>query len=79
MKCIHCGSSAGCERKNELTTKESIEAGIDIVYGEATEIKRASMGYYKDIRELARVLEDNDKLVRVQRVINKDTELMPLV
>ena len=25
MKCIHCGSSAGCERKNELTTKESIE------------------------------------------------------
>jgi radical SAM protein with 4Fe4S-binding SPASM domain len=30
MKCIHCGSSAGCERKKELTTKESIDALNDL-------------------------------------------------
>ncbi|MBI2952987.1 MAG: UbiD family decarboxylase [Chloroflexi bacterium] len=37
------------------------------------------MGYYKDIREFIRVLEENGKLVRFKREINKDTELMPLV
>ena len=37
------------------------------------------MEYYQDIREFAKFLEENDKLVRVSRKINKDTELMPLV
>jgi UbiD family decarboxylase len=37
------------------------------------------MGYYKDIREIIKALEEHDKLVRVRREINKDTELMPLV
>ena len=37
------------------------------------------MAYYKDIREHIQALEANDKLVRIKREINKDTELMPLV
>jgi UbiD family decarboxylase len=37
------------------------------------------MAYYKDLREYVRVLEQNDKLVRIKRRINKDTELHPLV
>jgi len=37
------------------------------------------MQYYKDIREFMQVLEKQDKLVKVTREINKDTELMPLV
>ncbi|MBI2955615.1 MAG: UbiD family decarboxylase [Chloroflexi bacterium] len=37
------------------------------------------MGYYRDLREYIRVLEENDKLIRIKREINKDTELMPLV
>ncbi len=37
------------------------------------------MAYYKDLREYIQVLEKNDKLVRIKREINKDTELMPLV
>ncbi len=37
------------------------------------------MGYYKDLREHIKALEANDKLVRMKREINKDTELMPLV
>ena len=37
------------------------------------------MGYYKDLREQIQALEAKDKLVRIKRVINKDTELMPLV
>lgn len=37
------------------------------------------MKYYKDIREFVKSLEEHDKLVRVEREINKDTELMPLV
>jgi 4-hydroxy-3-polyprenylbenzoate decarboxylase len=37
------------------------------------------MGYYKDLREHVNVLEANDKLVRIKKEINKDTELMPLV
>ncbi len=37
------------------------------------------MGYYKDLREYIRVLEQNGKLVKIKREINKDTELMPLV
>lgn len=37
------------------------------------------MGYYKDIREFVKVLEEHGKLVRVKREINKDTELMSLV
>jgi 4-hydroxy-3-polyprenylbenzoate decarboxylase len=35
--------------------------------------------YYNDLREFIQVLEENDKLVRVQKEINKDTELQPLV
>ncbi len=37
------------------------------------------MSYYKDIREFMQTLEKQDKLVKVSREINKDTELMPLV
>ncbi|MBI2953898.1 MAG: UbiD family decarboxylase [Chloroflexi bacterium] len=37
------------------------------------------MGYYRDLREYVGVLEENGKLVRIKREINKDTELMPLV
>ncbi len=37
------------------------------------------MPYYKDLREHIRALESREKLVRVKRQINKDTELMPLV
>jgi 4-hydroxy-3-polyprenylbenzoate decarboxylase len=37
------------------------------------------MGYYKDFREYLKTLEENGKLVRIRREINKDTELMPLV
>lgn len=35
--------------------------------------------YYRDIREHLRALEERDKLIRIKREINKDTELMPLV
>ena len=34
---------------------------------------------YNDLREFIRVLEANDKLYRITRAINKDTELQPLV
>ena len=37
------------------------------------------MAYYRDLREFITVLEENDKLIRIRREINKDTELMPLV
>ncbi len=37
------------------------------------------MAYYKDLREHVKTLETNNKLVRIKREINKDTELMPLV
>jgi len=37
------------------------------------------MSYYKDLREYIETLEKNDKLVRIRREINKDTELHPLV
>jgi 4-hydroxy-3-polyprenylbenzoate decarboxylase len=37
------------------------------------------MGYYKDLRQHVEALEENGKLVRIRREINKDTELMPLV
>ncbi len=37
------------------------------------------MAYYKDLREHIKALEANNKLVRIKREINKDTELMPLV
>ena len=37
------------------------------------------MAYYKDIREYLAALEGADLLVRVDRKINKDTELNPLV
>jgi len=37
------------------------------------------MTYYKDLREYIQVLEKNDKLVKIKREINKDTELHPLV
>ena len=35
--------------------------------------------YYDDVREHLKALEERGKLIRVQREINKDTELMPLV
>ncbi len=34
---------------------------------------------YKDFREHLSALEERDKLLRIERAINKDTELMPLV
>lgn len=37
------------------------------------------MAYYKDLREHLNALEQNGKLVRIKRPINKNTELMPLV
>ncbi|MBI2958977.1 MAG: UbiD family decarboxylase [Betaproteobacteria bacterium] len=37
------------------------------------------MAYYKDIREYLEVLDKNGKLRRIRRLINKDTELSPLV
>jgi len=37
------------------------------------------MGYYKDLREYIAVLRDQGKLVAITRLINKDTELSPLV
>ncbi|OGA58704.1 MAG: hypothetical protein A3G81_12340 [Betaproteobacteria bacterium RIFCSPLOWO2_12_FULL_65_14] len=37
------------------------------------------MAYYKDIREYLEVLDKNGKLRRIHRLINKDTELSPLV
>ena len=37
------------------------------------------MGYYKDLREHIAALEASNKLVRVKKEINKDTELMSLV
>lgn len=36
------------------------------------------MGYYRSIREFVDALDANQKLFRVSREINKDTELMPL-
>jgi len=35
--------------------------------------------YYKDLREFIQALEETDQLVRIQKEINKDTELHPLV
>ena len=37
------------------------------------------MAFYKDLREHIETLEMRNKLVRIKRQINKDTELMPLV
>ncbi len=37
------------------------------------------MSYHKDLREYIKVLEKKDKLLRIKREINKDTELHPLV
>ena len=37
------------------------------------------MSYYRDVREYLKTLEENGKLVRVMRAINKDTEMHPLV
>jgi hypothetical protein len=42
-------------------------------------LERDSMSYYKDVREYLKTLEENGKLVRVLRAINKDTEMHPLV
>jgi UbiD family decarboxylase len=39
----------------------------------------AAMGYYKDLREYIRVLENHGRLLTLKREINKDTELQPLV
>ncbi len=41
--------------------------------------KAENLGCYKDLREYVQVLEQNGRLVRIKRKINKDTELMPLV
>jgi 4-hydroxy-3-polyprenylbenzoate decarboxylase len=37
------------------------------------------MSYYRDLREYLATLEERGKLRRVSRLINKDTELHPLV
>src|SRR5688500_11416633 len=36
-------------------------------------------GYYKDVREHLKAIDNRGKLVRVKKQINKDTQLMPLV
>ena len=36
-------------------------------------------GYYKDVREHLKALDEKDKLFRIKKQINKDTQLMPLV
>jgi len=36
-------------------------------------------GYYKDVREHLKALEERDKLFHIKKQINKDTQLMPLV
>ena len=37
------------------------------------------MGYFKDLREHLAALEEAGLLVKIDELINKDTELMPLV
>jgi 4-hydroxy-3-polyprenylbenzoate decarboxylase len=37
------------------------------------------MSYYRDLREYLATLEERTKLRRVSRLINKDTDLHPLV
>lgn len=37
------------------------------------------MAYYKDLRQYLKALEDKGKLIRIKRLLNKDTELQPLV
>lgn len=37
------------------------------------------MKYYEDLRAWAKTLEESGNLVKIQREVNKDTELMPLV
>ncbi|MBI4334506.1 MAG: UbiD family decarboxylase [Chloroflexi bacterium] len=37
------------------------------------------MAYYKDLRAYIRALEEAGKLVRIKRLVNKDTEMHPLV
>ncbi len=37
------------------------------------------MAYYRDLRQYLKALEESNKLVRIRREINKDTELHPLV
>ena len=44
-----------------------------------TENWMASNKYYRDFREHLKAVEERGKLIRIQREINKDTELMPLV
>jgi 4-hydroxy-3-polyprenylbenzoate decarboxylase len=39
----------------------------------------ASRKYYRDFRDHLKELEDREKLIRIRRRIDKDTELMPLV
>ena len=39
----------------------------------------ASRKYYRDFRAHLKELEDREKLIRIRRRIDKDTELMPLV
>jgi 4-hydroxy-3-polyprenylbenzoate decarboxylase len=39
----------------------------------------ASQKYYRDFRAHLKELEDREKLIRIRRRIDKDTELMPLV
>ena len=40
---------------------------------------KSSKPYYQDLREFIQALEENDKLFRIDREINKDTELQALV
>ncbi|MEE2821572.1 MAG: UbiD family decarboxylase [Acidobacteriota bacterium] len=40
---------------------------------------KSNKTYYQDLREFVQALEDKDKLFRIDREINKDTELQPLV
>ena len=39
----------------------------------------ARPNYYRDLREHVSALEEREKLIRIDRMIDKDAELMPLV
>ena len=42
-------------------------------------MKEGSVRYYKDLREHLEALESSNKLIRIKREINKDTEMHPLM
>ena len=62
--------------KSEVGSCERRQKSID---NHLMASQRQFATYYSDLREFIAVLEENGKLVRIRREINKDTELQPLV